>query len=270
MKKRIAAGVVACSMALSGCQVDQNVEKGSAGLGAVLGGVLGNQVCKDKSNGIKVACTAAGALVGYITAEALYKKLTAADRKRMDDETARALAEDNAHSAPREWNNPQTGVTASVVVKEETVQKTIAPVPILKGPVTTPPPLKLIGKQYEVTANTLKVRGGPGTDYKEFGESLKKGETVDILAAVEAHPDWLLLARDGVGSGYVSAPNLRATGKAINAKPASTTVATNSVSVQVEQSCKTIEQTAKYRDGSSDKATSRMCQQGDGSWRIVS
>lgn len=260
---------------LAGCQAgDPTADKFKRVLADTVGGVsgalLGHNACNDSNSSVQLLCTAAGTVVGSVVADVIYQKLTEADRKRMERETTEALAKDSAQSQPREWTNQETGVTATVKVKEETTERVTTEVPILKGPVQSPPPLQLVGQVYEVTASQLNIRGGPGTDYVTLGNPLPKGSLVDITARVESKPDWYLLSRDGAGAGYVFAQNLKPTGKAVESKPANANVEVAKVSVQAQRSCKVIEQSARYADGKADKASSRMCQQGDGSWVIVS
>ncbi len=275
MKKWV-VGTLVTAVALAGCNLNQVKEAASnmgfspTIVGAGGGAVLGAWVCDDKDKKKQALCAITGGVIGALVAQELQKVLSEPDIQRVDEETAKVIEEDSARSAPREWSNPETGARGTVAVKSETERRVTEPVPMLKGPLTSPPPLVLVGQQYQVTANSLRVRGGPGSDYAPLGVALSKDQVIDIMAKVEAQPQWLLLARNGVGSGYVHADYLRPTGQIVQARKPDQDAQVQSVQVAMQQRCKTIEQTAVNKEGKKASSESVMCQQPDGSWSIVS
>lgn len=61
-----------------------------------------------------------------------------------------------------------------------------------------------------VTANALRVRSGPGTDYSQIGRLLGQAERVDVWAVLGLW--WLVQAADGL-TGWSHSEYLRAVGE---------------------------------------------------------
>jgi len=265
VKKPLVA-IVACSIALLGCQTLQGNKEtvGTAG-GAVGGGIIGALVCNNK---YKLLCGLVGAGVGGFIGNQIGKKLDEADRQRLALETSQALAASAQSSAPRQWSNPETGVKGTVTVKESSVTPVQASVPVLKGRVKVTPPLDLVGETYKVESSALNVRGGPGTDYAPVGSQLSRGEEVHVVGRVQSDPNWMLIAQNGAGSGYVYSKGLKSTGYAVAASDRALPAGAETVSVSAKQQCKVVEQQVTYADNTTDTESVRMCQQGDGSWLI--
>lgn len=106
LKKSLLAFVALSTLALGACQSDQWGQKQGigTGLGAVGGGLLGNQIGKGTGN---VVATAAGAVIGAWLGNEIGSSLDAADRSALGN------AQMSAYSAPVgkqiSWNNPQSG-----------------------------------------------------------------------------------------------------------------------------------------------------------------
>lgn len=116
-----------------------------------------------KNSNDRAACTVLAGAAGGVMARKIYDTLHEEDRPRMQQETNKVLVEDVPQTTPQTWTNPNTGLSASVVVKEQTRQQVVAPVRLLKGPIMTPPPLELIGEIYTVAVASTNIRGGQPT-----------------------------------------------------------------------------------------------------------
>lgn len=219
-------------------------------------------------NKYKLVCGLVGAGVGGFIGNQIGKNLDDADKQQLALETSQALASSKTTSAPRQWSNPETGVKGRVSVKDESVNPVQASIPILKDRVKVTPPLDLVGETYKVASNSLNVRGGPGTNYAPVGQSLSKGQDVHVVGTVQSDPNWMLIAQNGAGSGYVYAKGLQATGYAVAASEQEIPASAETVNIAAKQQCKTVEQQVTYADNTTDTESVRMCQQGDGSWSI--
>lgn len=258
--------VVGCTIALAGCQtLEQNKETLGTILGAAGGGTAGALLCSGK---YRAVCGLVGAGIGGFIGNRIGKRLDDADKQQLALQTSQALAKSSPNSAPRVWNNPKTGVKGKVTVKDETTKPVKASIPVLKDRVKVTPPLDLVGETYKVTSSALNVRGGPGTDYQTVGAKLTKGQDVHVVGRVQDKPDWMMIAQDGAGSGYVFARGLRSTGYAVAQSDQKVPAAAETVQVAAKQQCKTVEQQVTYADNTTDTESVRMCQQGDGSWSI--
>lgn len=102
------------SLALSACTgPNGTLSKSDAGLavGAIAGGVLGNQFGKGKG---KVAATALGAVIGGIVGSDIGRSLDDADRRAAAEAEYSAL-ERGASGASTPWRNPDSGHYGVVV-----------------------------------------------------------------------------------------------------------------------------------------------------------
>lgn len=258
--------VVGCTIALAGCQtLEQTKENFGTAIGAVTGGAAGAFLCGKK---YKLACGLVGAGIGGFIGNRIGKRLDDADKRQLALETSQALASSSSSAAPRVWSNPKTGVKGKVTVKDESTKSVQTSIPILKDRVKVTPALDLVGETYKVSSNALNVRGGPGTDYQPVGTKLTRGQDVHVVGRVQSKPDWMLIAQNGAGSGYVFAKGLRSTGYAVAQSDQKVPAAAETVQIAAKQQCKTVEQQVTYADNTSDTESVRMCQQGDGSWSI--
>ena len=106
MRRTIAVGVLAA--ALAGCGADNVREVTGAGLGAVAGGVLGNQI--GDGRGREVA-TAIGAVAGALAGGAIGRHLDEAARAEADRATVRALDTAPVGGAGIAWEAPATSAS---------------------------------------------------------------------------------------------------------------------------------------------------------------
>jgi surface antigen len=111
MKKLVVAAALAGSLALMGCETNQDT---GTVVGAVAGGLIGNQF---GSGGGRVAATLAGAVVGGIVGNEIGRKLDARDR-----ELARQAEYDawerGPPNRPVRWRNPDNGRYGEIVAED--------------------------------------------------------------------------------------------------------------------------------------------------------
>jgi surface antigen len=87
---------------LAGCQ---NNQEGGTVVGAVAGGVIGNQFGQGTG---RVLATVTGAVVGGLIGNAIGKNLDDEDREQAMEAEYRALEEDDTRE-PKRWRNEKTG-----------------------------------------------------------------------------------------------------------------------------------------------------------------
>lgn len=85
--------------------------QGGTAIGAIAGGILGNQVGKGSG---RVAATVAGALIGGIVGSEIGRSLDEADRRAAVDAEYRAL-EYGQSGVATPWNNPDNGHRGDVI-----------------------------------------------------------------------------------------------------------------------------------------------------------
>ncbi len=98
--------------ALAAC-AGENFNKSESGtvLGAVAGGVVGNQFGKGKGN---VLATVAGAVVGGLVGSEIGRSMDQRDRQLAQEAEFEALERGNSGSA-RQWRNPDNGRYGEVI-----------------------------------------------------------------------------------------------------------------------------------------------------------
>ncbi|MDX2288541.1 MAG: RT0821/Lpp0805 family surface protein [Hyphomicrobiaceae bacterium] len=112
MRSFVVVTVPALGLLLAGCGPD-GLTKADAGtaVGAVAGGILGNQVGSGTG---KVLATVAGAFIGGVVGHTIGKSLD--DQDRMLAQQAEFAALENGQSGiPRQWRNPDSGRYGEVV-----------------------------------------------------------------------------------------------------------------------------------------------------------
>ena len=180
--------------------------------------------------------------------------------------TERVLTSDQT-KAKSSWHDNQTGNYGEVSVIGQSKQRAVTKVPVLKDRIESVPPIELIGEIY-TTRKSVNVRTGPGTHYKKMPPSLVPGEQFDVIGKVIDSPNWLMIAKDGAGSGYVYASLVTPMDKISVAKNTQFDPQVASVQTETVSSCKTVNHKITYSDGSTENETVQMCQRSDGSWDI--
>jgi len=242
-------------LVLAGCETLPNKEGTGTGIGAVLGGTVGNLACRGEGIGVRALCTAGGAAVGGFLGNRIGKYLDEQDKIRMASATEKALETGET----QKWVGDESGVRGEARVVSSTTKTKTVKVPVLKDRVSEVPPLDVIGKTYKANKQA-NLRGGPGTDYVKVG-SLAADEKINVVGKVK-EKDWFLISQSGVGSGFIFASLVS---PAPNAEPAElglkiekSNVSTQSVSV--DQTCRQIEQKITLADGTQHSETIEACE----------
>ncbi|MEQ8813120.1 MAG: SH3 domain-containing protein [Thalassobaculum sp.] len=228
-------------------------------IGRVLGGVGGALVGSQFGGGSgKLVAVAAGAIGGMFLGGVIGKQLDPSDRQGIAETRQQALDT----GQPVTWNNPDSGVQSTARV----VETSYRPVPAERSTdsedlVWRVPPLQLIGGDY-VATTTSNVRGGPGTEYGVM-DQLKDGEPVYVVGKV-VEADWMMVARNGIGRGFVHADLLRPADVATRVdRPLS------NANLAGVRECSILEQEVRLADGTSETKRARACRSADGSWELV-
>lgn len=250
----LALGVASCT---STGEIDKT--KMGVALGAVAGAALGAKA----SGHNKAAGILLGGLVGGLVGGKIGAMLDEHDRAKLAQSTEQTLRT----GASQSWTNPDTGVTATTVVKEETVtpQQQVQ-IPVLKGKVQQLPPLELIGEDY-TTTSTANVRGGPGTDYVVV-DSIPRGDVTRVVGKVEG-ADWYLVSKNNAGSGFVSGSLLKpasASAQAV-ASTAAPAAEVTTASVAATATCRVVTQEVT-KNGQKTSQDVKACR-GPNGWEIV-
>ncbi len=112
-KFKILALITVMPVFLAGCSGSFNKQDSGTVLGALAGGILGNQVGKGSG---KVLATVAGAVVGGIVGSEIGKSLDENDRRAAADAEYRAL-ESGYSGKATPWRNPDSGRHGVIVPK---------------------------------------------------------------------------------------------------------------------------------------------------------
>ncbi len=254
-----------CCLALAGCQT-LNKQQTGTGIGAAIGATVGALAGGDSKGG-RIAGVLIGGLVGGFVGNQIGAYLDQQDKEELARSTESTLISGEESS----WKNPETGVEGSVKVVAEEKNKSSQNIVVLKDRITEVPPMELVGEKFLVaTSSKVNMRGGPGIDYKVVS-SVSPNEIVDVVGRVEGK-DWVMVADNGLGSGFIAEKLLKPTGQ-MTSSPVSTSSVeaanTETVAVQVEQTCRTVEQSVKLANGEVKKTTMEACQKADGSWAAV-
>jgi len=245
----------------------QTTKEDSKVLGAIVGGVAGTVIGSQFGSGkgqifAALIGTAVGAFIGSKFAELLGEQ----DQTSLANSTQQSAV----FGTRRAWRNPDTGVSGSTEVKNETKTRKNSQIKVLKDRVEETPPIEFVNAPYRVQKNS-NVRGGPGTDYKVV-DSVKAGKTVVVLGKV-IDADWYLVSQGGVGSGYVYAPLLT---EAVDVTPDdveqdSGPVSPNDVvevTVASGQTCRIVTQRVVLADGKEETDDVTVCN-GPQGWQLV-
>lgn len=225
-------------------------------IGAAAGALLGAQI-GDGSG--QVLAVAIGTLAGYWLGGEIGRRLTREDQAGIAYSTQRALET----GRPQTWHNPDTGVATRVSVQKIPVEEVRPGLP----PLDEAPALKLINEFYTANAN-VNVRGGPSTDYAVL-YVVHQGERVPVLGRV-AGSKWLMIARQGAGSGFVYGPLFTPTGESDNAVRAlMDTDETFAISGARSRECRRITQEVSIPGVPTRSHAFKVCRQPGGTWTKV-
>lgn len=251
----------AMTLGIAGCTANGEIDK--TRMGVALGAVAGAAIGAKASGHNKTAGILLGGLVGGLVGGKIGAMLDERDRAKLAQSTEQTLRTGTTQS----WSNPDTGVTATTIVKEETVtpQQQVQ-IPVLKGKVQQLPPLELIGEDY-TTTSTANVRGGPGTDYVVV-DSIPKGNLTRVVGKVDG-ADWYLVSKNNAGSGFVSGSLLKpapASAQTVATAAAPAAEVTNA-SVTATATCRVVTQEVT-KNGQKTSQDVKACR-GPNGWEIV-
>jgi surface antigen len=199
---------------LFACQNAGNRQGQGAIVGAIVGGLAGNQIAdNDRRSG-----TVIGALVGAAAGSMIGCRMQNQDVVRAQQATQMALNSGRDQS----WNNPQTGASGRVSVVNTynyagaggynppaPQRASLDTVRWING-VEQPREYQPSEGTYAANGNTV-IRSGPSQRARQLG-NLRSGEQVDGLVRVEG-TDWVLASRNGQVIGYIQESQARFMGE---------------------------------------------------------
>lgn len=233
-----------------------NKENVGKGVGAAVGALLGSQFGDGKG---QLAAVAAGTLAGYWVGGRIGERLSQRDQAGIAHTTQRALKTGDTQT----WRNPDTGVATRVSVSDAEASADRRGRPAVEQT----PPLEMVNALYTANAR-VNVRGGPSTDYGIVYQ-LREGEQVPVIGRVSGK-DWLMLAENGAGSGFVYEPLLSRSGNSGNAIRESVDAGESfSTHSAASSQCRLITQEVTLPDDTSRRHEFKACKQPDGSWQEV-
>ena len=248
------------SLFLTSCELLETKE----GIGQILGGAVGNSLGHKLGENSKYRdqIRILGTLAGVYVGGRIGQKLDEEDKARVARSTEVALVNGRDSS----WKNSKNGTSGqSKVVSTETKAKPIK-IPVLKSKVKKVPPLDIIGSTY-VAGGASNVRGGPGTEYVIVGK-INSEEVVKVVGKVK-QKNWFLISQNGVGSGFVFS-NLLKPAPVTPVTPSNVEVNNSDVEdteIASKRLCRTIKNTVKLADGSTETETLKACQ-GPNGWEV--
>lgn len=225
-------------------------------LGAAAGALLGTQIGKGKR---RLAAVAIGTLAGYWVGGKIGERLSQRDQAGIAYTTHQALETDQTQT----WRNPDTGVATRVSVRDAGYSGHSAGL----APLGQAPTLELINRFYIAEAN-INVRGGPGTEYVILYR-LAQGQRVPVVGRV-AGTEWLMIAENGVGNGFLYEPLLTPSEESDNAiRDVMHTGETFATYDAESRECRIITQEVILPDGTENTHEFTACRQPDGTWLEV-
>ena len=220
-----------------GCAAPGAKQKIGAAIGGVAGGFLGNRVA---GSGSRTVGTVAGAAVGAAAGSALGCKLQRSDQAKAEA----ALARTAESGQPQSWSNQAAGTAGSTRVVADQSHG-LSGLKLAQG-IEPASNYSRIDGSYAARSR-VNVRSTASLSGQVIGQ-LAPGEQVWVPASA-ADDNWLLVSRDGVGIGYVSAnymaPQIAASGE-----------------------CKTVQQTVAVGT-SSETRNFRACRDTAGGWAFT-
>ncbi len=225
-------------------------------VGAAAGALLGTQIGSGRG---KLAAVAIGTLAGYWAGGRIGRQLSQRDQAGIAYTTHEALESGQT----RTWQNPDTGVSTRVSVREaDGVGAQAGAEPLGQAPT-----LELINGYFVADAN-INVRGGPGTEYVILYR-LARGEHVPVIGRV-ADSEWLMIAQQGAGNGFVYGPLLTPSNESENAIRDVMQTGETFATYEVEsRDCRIITQEVVLPDDTARTHEFKACRQADGTWMEV-
>lgn len=217
-----------------GCSAPGSKQVIGAAGGGVIGGAVGNRVA---GKGNRKIGTVVGAAVGAAAGSALGCKLQRDDQRRAEEAAVRAAQTNEAQS----WTNPETGASGTA----EAIQSGGQLAGLTLAPAVQPVASYSGAGGYYVATTNANVRTMPSLDGQVVGQ-LARGEKI-LVAGAATETGWLLVARDGVGKGYVSPTLLQRQPDAAN-------------------SCKLIRHSITVPGKGTEVQNLRACLNPDGNW----
>lgn len=225
-------------------------------VGAAAGALLGTQIGSGRG---KLAAVAIGTLAGYWVGGKVGEHLSRRDQAGIAYSTHQALETGETQT----WRNPDTGVSTRVSVRDAGAGGEGRGL----APLGRAPALELINRFYIADAN-VNVRGGPSTEYVILYR-LAQGERIPVVGRV-ADSEWLMIAEQGAGNGFVYEPLFTPSDESANAirdvMRTGETVATYDVE---SRECRIINQEVVMPDGATRTHEFKACRQSDGTWMEV-
>ena len=219
-----------------GCSASGNGQTIGAVGGGVLGAVLGNRIA---GSGSRTLGTVIGGALGAAAGSAIGCKLQKNDRDRAERAAQRAVQTGQGQT----WKNEETGASGRVDVANAN-GVALGDLKFADG-VEPASGYTKVANSF-TAASAANIRSAPGTNATVRGK-LVAGQRVWVPAAVKGQP-WMLIAENGVGQGYVSAPLLKR----------ATDVAASS--------CKMVTQTVAVPGEAEQAETYQACKGKDGQW----
>jgi len=234
-------------------------------IGALLGGAGGGLAAYKLADGKNEKLWAVGGVVaGAWLGSQIGKYLDEMDKKKMAESNQKAIATGRDQS----WSNPESKVSGRAEVVSEKTESTRVKVPVLKDRVQEVPPLDMIGESFLVSSNS-SMRSGPGNDYKVL-ETLASGTKVDVIGKVQGQP-WMMIGFNNTGGGFMSSDALKAIPvdqQQESQMPTHGEGSTEEViekNVEVNRTCRTVQQTITLQDGTEKVENITACQ-GPNGW----
>ena len=252
-------GALAVLLSVGGCNAAGNKALLGGAAGAAMGGFLGNKL------GGGTAGTVAGVALGGLGGYLIGNMLDEADKAELD-RISRQSAETGT---VQRFENPRTGVKATVSSAPAAPRREIAQVPVVRS-VKAVPPLEPLNRVFVATRDTA-FYSGPAASYSRLGD-IRDGQVVSVRGKVSGQP-WYLIEQDKIGRGFVSAASLRPW-TAPSSPPAApalqTTQPANEEVKQVQADlvleCRTQVQNVELRGQKPVQESGRVCKDSDGNW----
>lgn len=266
--------VVAAAAFLVGCAQTPNGESAinreqiATGVGAVAGGVAGAFLGGNKET--SAALAGLGAVVGAGVGNQIGTWLDERQQAELDRAVAEALANDRRQKT---WTSSDGAARGDIRITPAGERSTN--VRVRKRPeVTTPPSMDLIGGN-RVVADGARLRAGPGRDHAVVDGV--GGRTLETVGRARG-TDWVLVADDGRSLGWVHDSLLTEPREAAPRRPEMSAVTTADsgdtgddttvADVELTSECRNLEVDIETAEGGGDESF-RSCRATDGAWELL-